>query len=298
MALSENLQYIRARHGVTQEQLAEQLDVTRQSVSKWESAQSFPEMDTLLKLCDLYDTNLDTLLRGSLEQSQVSDTAQYDQFRSRFTWRVSLSVFGILMGVVLSLLCDAQGLPDEVCGAVLLLAVTVAVVVLVASGIQYDQFCKRYPTIADFYTQDQKDAFQRKFVWLISGGVGAILFGVVLLLLFLSRYEGQEPQETYVMCGFLTIVACAVLAFIYAGMQCDKYDVDKYNRENNPTPKQKARQNLIACLCGALMTLVTAAYVGLGLAQDQWESFWWLFPVGGILCGVVYIALDPSQIED
>ena len=298
MALSENLHYIRARHKLTQEQLAEQLDVTRQSVSKWESSLSFPEMDTLLKLCDLYDVNLDTLLRGSVEQSQVSDTARYDQFRNRFTWRVSLSVFGILMGVVLSLLCEARGLPEEICGAVLVLIITVAAVVLVASGIQYDQFCKRFPTVADFYTQDQKDAFQRKFVWLISGGVGAILFGTVLLLLFLSRYEDQEPQEIYIMCGFLTIVACAVLAFIYAGMQCDKYDVDKYNRENNPTPKQKARQNLIACLCGALMTLVTAAYVGLGLAQNQWESFWWLFPVGGILCGVICIALDPFRNED
>ena len=135
MALSENLQYIRARHNLTQEQLAEQLDVTRQSVSKWESSLSFPEMDTLLKLCDLYDVNLDTLLRGSLEQSQVSDTARYDQFRNRFTWRVSLSVFGILMGVVLSLLCEARGLPEEICGAVLLLIITVATVVLVASGV-------------------------------------------------------------------------------------------------------------------------------------------------------------------
>ena len=65
MAFSDNLQYIRAQVGVTQEQLAEQLNVSRQSVSKWESGASFPEMDTLLRICDLYDVNLDTLLRGS-----------------------------------------------------------------------------------------------------------------------------------------------------------------------------------------------------------------------------------------
>ena len=46
MSLAENLQYLRAREGVTQEQLAERLDVSRQSVSKWESGASFPEMDT------------------------------------------------------------------------------------------------------------------------------------------------------------------------------------------------------------------------------------------------------------
>ena len=84
MAFSDNLQFLRARAGVTQEQLAEQLKVSRQSVSKWESGASFPEMETLLRICDLYDVNLDTLLRGSVEDSQVSDTARYDHFMNRF----------------------------------------------------------------------------------------------------------------------------------------------------------------------------------------------------------------------
>ena len=54
MAFSENLQFIRTANSLTQEQLAEQLGVSRQSVSKWESGASFPEMDTLLMICDLY----------------------------------------------------------------------------------------------------------------------------------------------------------------------------------------------------------------------------------------------------
>ena len=48
MAFSDNLQHLRARESLTQEQLAERLDVSRQSVSKWESNLSFPEMDTIL----------------------------------------------------------------------------------------------------------------------------------------------------------------------------------------------------------------------------------------------------------
>ena len=79
MPLSDNLQFLRARQGLTQEQLAEQLDVSRQSVSKWESAASFPEMDTLLKLCDMFHTDLDTLLRGSVEQSLSEDTVAFHE---------------------------------------------------------------------------------------------------------------------------------------------------------------------------------------------------------------------------
>ena len=62
MAFPENLQFLRAQNSVTQEQLAEQLGVSRQSVSKWESGNSFPEMETLLRICDLYSVNLDALL--------------------------------------------------------------------------------------------------------------------------------------------------------------------------------------------------------------------------------------------
>ena len=49
MSLAENLQFLRKQKNITQEQLAEQLEVSRQSVSKWESAQSYPEMEKLLQ---------------------------------------------------------------------------------------------------------------------------------------------------------------------------------------------------------------------------------------------------------
>ena len=64
MSFSENLQFLRTNAGTTQEQLAEVLGVSRQSVSKWENGSSFPEMETLIRICDLYDTDLDTLLEA------------------------------------------------------------------------------------------------------------------------------------------------------------------------------------------------------------------------------------------
>ena len=54
MSLGENLQYLRKRDNITQEQLAEQLDVSRQSVSKWESDTTYPEMEKLLQLCQMF----------------------------------------------------------------------------------------------------------------------------------------------------------------------------------------------------------------------------------------------------
>ena len=302
MAFSDNLQFIRAQAGVTQEQLAEQLDVSRQSVSKWESGASFPEMDTLLRICDLYNVDLDTLLRGSVEKDRVSDTAQYDGFMNRFSLRVGLSISAIIAGVALMIFLNALNPSDSfemLAGALFMLIVTISVVVIVASGIQYDNLRKKHPVIQDFYTEEEKDAFHhQKFVWYIAGGVGAILFGVVLLVGGFSFLPEKEPYESIAAAVFMLLIAGAVFSFVYGGMQEDKYKVWKYNRDNNPDPEAKRRLDLAGAVSGVIMLTATAIYVGLGFTRNAWGTAWWVFPVGGILCGVVHVAMNPYKGED
>ena len=298
MAFSDNLQFLRTRQGQTQEQLAEILEVSRQSVSKWESAQSYPEMDTLLRICDLYHVSLDTLMRGSVEDSLVEDTARYDQFMNRFSKRMAFAVGGIIAGVGLCGLLEVKGLSEYMTGALLLLIIAVCVVVIVASNLQRENFRKQYPVLTDFYTEEQKQTFRQKFVWFISGGVGALLFDVALLLVLFAKSPQGESFESRAISLFLLIVAGAVTAFVYAGIQEEKYKIDEYNRDNNPTPEAKKRIGLINTICGALMVSTTALYVGLGLALDLWRTAWWVFAVAGILCAVVHIVLAPYRDED
>lgn len=217
---------------------------------------------------------------------------------NRFSWQIALSVGGIIAGVALMALFQVAGITELLCGALFMLILTVCVVTLVAGGIQYGNFCKKYPVITDFYTQEEKDAFHQKFVWLIAGGVGAVLFDVALLMLFFSRFPEEEPYESLILAVFLLIIAGAVVSFIYAGIQEDKYKVWKYNRGNAPSPEAKKRLNQIGAACAALMSLSAAIYVGLGLALNLWRSAWWVFAVGGILCGVVAIILNPYKGED
>ena len=64
MTLGESIVSLRARKGWSQGDLADMLDVSRQSVSKWETDSSVPELDKLLKLADLFGVTLDALVRG------------------------------------------------------------------------------------------------------------------------------------------------------------------------------------------------------------------------------------------
>ncbi len=67
MSFGSNLQFMRKMHnGMTQEELAEELGVSRQAVSKWEKEDSFPEMDKALTMCELFNCSLDELLRQDI----------------------------------------------------------------------------------------------------------------------------------------------------------------------------------------------------------------------------------------
>lgn len=67
MYFGTNLQYLRKTNGnMTQERLAEKLSVSRQTVSKWESGEAYPEIQKLLDLCDIFHCKLDDLLRQDL----------------------------------------------------------------------------------------------------------------------------------------------------------------------------------------------------------------------------------------
>ena len=65
MTMGERITALRKGRGMTQEQLAERLQVTRQSVSKWELDQSIPDMSFAMALCDIFDVSLDYLIRGA-----------------------------------------------------------------------------------------------------------------------------------------------------------------------------------------------------------------------------------------
>lgn len=70
MAFSNNLTYLRKKHNMSQEQLAEVLGVTRQAVSKWEAGQSTPDVEKLLQLSELFLVPVDQMLKDIEEENR------------------------------------------------------------------------------------------------------------------------------------------------------------------------------------------------------------------------------------
>ena len=76
MNLKDNLKRIRKENNLSQEELAEKLKVSRQSVSKWEQGITYPEMDKMLEICKLFNLNIDDLLNGDVKETNNTKQAK------------------------------------------------------------------------------------------------------------------------------------------------------------------------------------------------------------------------------
>lgn len=80
MSFNEKLQYLRKANKLSQEQLADMLDVTRQSVSKWESGTTYPEMDKLITMCKIFKCSLDDLTNDEITNIDVEKKSSQGNF--------------------------------------------------------------------------------------------------------------------------------------------------------------------------------------------------------------------------
>ena len=116
-----------------------------------------------------------------------------------------------------------------------------------------------------------------------------------MMVLAFTVLPEREPYESYIGAAFLAVVACAVYFLIYGGMLEDKYNIAKYNRQNNPTPEDKSRRRRATTACAVIMLLATAVFLTLGLGWDNWESATIIYPVGGVFCGAAWMLLGPRM---
>ena len=115
MSFRDNLQHLRSTRNMTQEQLAMLVGVSRQSVTKWESERAYPEMDKLIKICQIFDCSLDDLVSGDLttrepEPTQapvpaLADVCGYDEHKRKMALRISMGV-GIISGSSTKVRCS------------------------------------------------------------------------------------------------------------------------------------------------------------------------------------------------
>lgn len=268
MTFGENLQFLRKRSGLTQEDLAEKMEVSRQSVSKWESNSAYPEMDAILRLCDLFSCDMDTLLRGDVSRRFGENAAAYDRHMNAFSAAIAAGVGLVLLGVTLMLFVGEFFAQEMAAGVVFFLFLIAAVAIFIVSGMNHDIFTRQHPGFVPCYTQEEMDRFERRYPFLIAVPVVIILLGLtaIIPMEMMSIPTRFTQNQRDALCGalFLLCVTVAVTVLVWAGIQHSKYGF--------PEEKMTPAQRRVGRIWGAGMVAATALYVGLGFGLDLWEQ--------------------------
>lgn len=298
MNLGNNLIILRKKENISQEELAEKLNVSRQAVSKWESGCGYPETENLIKICEIFNCSMDTLVKGKIEDT-FKETNEYDAFMKKFGTGVSLGVFLLLIGttfflIFMGLSKDVKSIEEEkiILGTVVLLIFALmAVPLFIINGLNMDAFKKKNPIINNQYTEEEIEKFDKKFAIVIATNVSIILLGVIaMLLMYGLKIYKNDLMPVGIFMIFITI---SVPFLTYFGIQKDKYDINKYNKINGEQFKKE--NELIGKISAVIMIITIIVYLILGFILKLWAYNWILFPISGMICGIVTIILNKEN---
>lgn len=181
MKLSDNLKTIRKENNLSQEQLAEKLGVSRQAVSKWESDQSYPEMEKVLLICKLFNYNIDELMNESVKE--VNETKQSKSNLNKYIY----DFFGFITKTV-EMLCSMKFKEKLKCIfeqviVFLSLLIIFAIIGAILEGILGNLLIGR---ISEYYIV--KDIFSSIYM-ILALIVGVAIFLHIFKIRYLDYYE-------------------------------------------------------------------------------------------------------------
>lgn len=329
MIFADKLIEERKRNGWSQEELADKLQVSRQSVSKWESAQSIPDINRILQLADLFGVSTDYLLKdtqtrpgenGEIVESvedlldvrrvSMEEANQYLSFQEKFASLVAMAVsLCVLSPVALIILAGFSedgvfGVSENLAAGVgvitLLLMVAVAVYIFIRYGMAEQKYDYLEKSAIDTeygvagMVREKKNAYQEVYSKGIAIGVIMCVLSVIPLLIsaFISAPD-------YIVCSMvgvlLTIIAIAVHIFVRVGMIQGSFD--RLLEEGDYSVRKKKKSPVIEGVATIFWLLATAIYLGFSFATERWEITWIVWPIAGVLFGVV-ITITKMIIKD
>lgn len=319
MILADKIIEMRKKSGWSQEELAEQLGVSRQAVSKWEGAQSVPDLERILAMSRLFGVSTDYLLKDDIEEEKpipveesegkvrrvsMEEANAYLRLVQENAKPVALAVAACILSPIPLLLLSVLGEETRLDGAagvlvglvILLAVVALAVTRFIRWGMKaepYDYLEKE--SIETAYgvigmvkelQRDHRSVFTRS----IAAGVVLCVLSPVPLLAAALLSENAILVIGGV-CILLAVVAAAVYLFVNAGMVEGSYQRLLEEGDYSRTDKRVNRSPWVTVYWCA----VTALYLGWSFFTGDWQRTWLVWPVAGVLFGGVAAAIKAGE---
>lgn len=320
MILADKILALRKQYGWSQEELAEKVNVSRQSISKWESASAIPDINKILELAKIFGVTTDYLLKDEIESVQYSDTDATDgcvrvSLKEAGEFMQSMALHGrrIGLGVMMCILSPvplillaglSESLPslsrlsaNAAAGigvTVLLLMVAAAVAVFITSDLKMRRFSHikngnfELEYGASGIAKEKKKAFENRFVAAIV--VGVVLCIVCVVPLIIAGLSNASASVCIILTGLLfLLVAIAVYLFITAGMI--KSSFDQLLREGEYNIAEREHNKKSEKLAGIYWPIVIAVYLAWSFLTNDWHITWLVWPVAAMVFAGLSAAL-------
>lgn len=204
MTISERLLKLRKERNLSQEELANVLDVSRQTISKWETGESTPDFNKIIPLCEFYGITSDELLSGSKDIVKAKEESKKNNFARNIAIAVSLYIFSLVAIILFSTLFE-----QEIIGVCLFFTIIAAATgLIVYSGIKY----KSVPT------ETEKAELKRKKEEKTEIDLICSIIGIIgLVVYFIVSFATGAWYITWVI--FLIIGLCDTIAKLIFSMK-------------------------------------------------------------------------------
>ncbi|MDO5324414.1 MAG: helix-turn-helix transcriptional regulator [Clostridia bacterium] len=246
MILADKIVQLRKKNGWSQEELAAQLNVSRQAVSKWEGAQSVPDLDRILQMSALFGVTTDYLLKDEMEVEQpasgkdselrrvrLDEANAYLAWRERASLRIAVATFLCILSPIPLLMLSAAsqvegwGISENqaaIAGLiVLLLAVAAAVALFIACGSRNApyEFLEKEAFETEYGVEGMVRERQRAFRSSYARGniLGTCLCILAPVALLVGAFSRDDFLTVAMLCVTLLIVGVGVMIFISVGVR-------------------------------------------------------------------------------
>ena len=312
MILADKIIEERKKLGLSQEELAEKLSVSRQAVSKWENAQSIPDLQKIIVMSELFSVSTDYLLKDEMEPEQkVSGESDADSTVRRVSMEEANAFMKteaeqskvVAFGVLLCILCPVlliflAGLSEAniagvtetaavVIGLVqLFVFVTIAVFLFISYAGKIERF--DYLRKEQFETaygvsglvREKKEAYKPIYTKYLSMGVGLCILSPVPLIIaaLISEADVLLISLTALL---LCMVSVGVFMIVRVALINESYKI--LLQEGDYDKAEKRKSKAVDAASSIYWCLVTGGYLAWSFITEDWKSTWIVWPVAGVL---------------
>lgn len=323
MIFADKLIALRKKSGWSQEELAEKLGVTRQSVSKWEGAQSVPDIDKILQLSHLFGVTTDYLLKDELGEPEYTagddapalrkvTLAQANDYLTqahtnapKMALATALCVLSPVPLIALGALAEygyfradfATGL--GLCTLLVLVAVAVVLFMQCGAAVKPYEFLEKEPIDTEYgvtgLAHERRDAFAVQYNW--GNTLGTVLCILCAVPLFAAMmFLDTDILAAAAVCLLLVLVACGVYAFVRVGTVQDA--LNQLLEEGDFTRDAKARKGAIRAVAAAYWLVVVAIFLFYTFGpygNGQPEYSWFIWAIAGVIFAAVMVVMKAVQ---